>query len=323
MRFTADNVYSIAEQQGFQPVLVEKVLHLMGLLNEFTHHPYLKTRWCLKGGTALNLFIFPLPRLSVDIDVNYTGTVTLDGMLKERPLIEKSLQDIFSRAGFQVKRIPRDHAGGKWRLNYTSFTGQSGNLEVDVNFMLRQPLWTPVIMDSISLGDTKATGIPVLDIHELAGGKLAALFSRSQPRDLFDTYSISRLDTLDTAKMRTAFIVYGGMNRLDWRTISLQDIASDPELLKNRLLPTLHHEALGSEGDPASYGEYLIEQCAVFLSRLVPFTTDEMQFLDQLLEFGNIVPDLLTGDPALQKRIAHHPQLRWKALNVRKFKGLG
>ncbi|MFN2188831.1 MAG: nucleotidyl transferase AbiEii/AbiGii toxin family protein, partial [Candidatus Promineifilaceae bacterium] len=30
-------------------------------------------RVALKGGTTLNLFVFDVPQLSVDIDVNYVG----------------------------------------------------------------------------------------------------------------------------------------------------------------------------------------------------------------------------------------------------------
>jgi len=95
-------------------------------------------------------------------------------MLEDRPKVEQALGAVFSREGFTVKRIPIEHAGGKWRLNYQSFTGQSGNLEVDLNFMFRQPLWEVQSIDSRALGDFRARNIPVLDIHELAAGKLAA-----------------------------------------------------------------------------------------------------------------------------------------------------
>lgn len=51
--------------------MIEKVLHLLRLLQAMNTHPFLKGKWVLKGGTALNLFLFNLPRLSVDIDLNY------------------------------------------------------------------------------------------------------------------------------------------------------------------------------------------------------------------------------------------------------------
>ncbi len=54
-----------------------------------------------------------------------------------RPKVEQAAQAVFSREGFTTKRVPTEHAGGKWRLSYQSYTGQSGNLEVDLNFMFR------------------------------------------------------------------------------------------------------------------------------------------------------------------------------------------
>jgi predicted nucleotidyltransferase component of viral defense system len=46
---------------------------LLELLAGLESHPYLRGRLALKGGTALNVFVFDLPRLSVDIDLNYVG----------------------------------------------------------------------------------------------------------------------------------------------------------------------------------------------------------------------------------------------------------
>ncbi len=45
----------------------------MAILDGISIHPLLKDQWILKGGTALNLFFFDLPRLSVDIDLNHVG----------------------------------------------------------------------------------------------------------------------------------------------------------------------------------------------------------------------------------------------------------
>jgi hypothetical protein len=51
-------------------------------------HPFLKQRIVLKGGTALNAFVLHLPRLSVDIDLNYIGSSDREVMLAERPKAE-------------------------------------------------------------------------------------------------------------------------------------------------------------------------------------------------------------------------------------------
>lgn len=153
-------------------------MQLLNLLNILNSHPVLKGKLALKGGTALNLFVFDVPRLSVDIDLNYIGALDREEMLEDRSKVEQAMQAVFQREGFTVRRVLSDHAGGKWRLSYQSYTGDSENLEVDINFMFRQPLWDVVCIDLRPLGKFQAKNIPVFNSCELFSGKLAALFSR-------------------------------------------------------------------------------------------------------------------------------------------------
>ena len=61
----------------------------------------------------MNLFVFQVPRLSVDIDLDYVGSWSQNGMLEERPKIEKAIQDVLSRENFTVRRMPAELAAGK------------------------------------------------------------------------------------------------------------------------------------------------------------------------------------------------------------------
>lgn len=72
----------------FPPQTVDKVNRLFDLLQELSNHPDLRGKLAMHGGTALNLFVFDILRLSVDIDLSYVGAIDLDEMLRERPLIE-------------------------------------------------------------------------------------------------------------------------------------------------------------------------------------------------------------------------------------------
>jgi hypothetical protein len=258
----------------------------------------------------------------VDIDLNYIGKLDREEMLMDRPKLEQAAQAVFSREGLTTKRVPDEHAGGKWRLSYQSFTGQSGNLEVDLNFMFRQPLWDIQLADSQPLGDFQAKSIPVLDLHELAAGKLAALLARGQARDLFDCHRILNMDYLERDRLRIAFVVYGGMNRKDWRTVSIEDVDFNPAELTRLLTPTLDARAIQEQGSPAEFGACLVRECREGLSMVLPFNDAERQFLDLLLDRGEIDSTILTADKALQKCIQQQPLLEWKALNVRQYKGL-
>lgn len=94
------------------------------------------------------------------------------------------------RSGFNIKRVATEHAGGKWRLNYASVIQSGGNLEVDLSYLYRVILWPVSIKDSCQIGQYRTKQIPLLDIHELAAGKLAALMSRCASRDLYDVHRL-------------------------------------------------------------------------------------------------------------------------------------
>ncbi len=258
MRFSAPEILPAARANGFNEEVVEKVFHLMRLLNVLNKHPYLKGKWVLKGGTALNLFVLRHPRLSVDIDLNYVGALEREKMLEARPHMEQAVRAVFSREWFTVRRAPEEHAGGKWRLSYASYTGRSGSLEVDMNFMFRQPLWDIRHADSHPLGDFQARGIPLLDLHELAAGKLSALFSRTQARDLFDCHRILDSEGLERERLRIAFVVYGAMNRKDWRTVSIEGVDYDESELAGLLAPTLRVRRPAGQARLAEYGAQLL-----------------------------------------------------------------
>lgn len=308
---------------GFRVEMLEKVARLMGVLEGVRAHPFLRDRLALKGGTALNLFIFDVPRLSIDIDLNYLGTGDREQMMDERPKVERALEAVFSRENLQVRAMPVEHAGGKWWLRYESSRGRGGALEVDVNFMYRLPLWQPRRLDSRLVGRWRVKDVLVMDIHELVAGKLCALLARQRARDLFDSHQLLSLDGLDPARLRIAFVVYGAMSRRDWRQVSIEDVGMDPAELANQLLPVLRHGALKGTAETAKYGPMLVEGCQRLLSVVLPLTDKERAFLDLLLDRGQVDASLLTSDESLRERVRGQPLLRWKSLNVRRRAGSG
>jgi predicted nucleotidyltransferase component of viral defense system len=305
---------------GFREDYLEKSIRLLYLLEAIKDDLFLRSRLVLKGGTALNLFIMELPRLSVDIDLNYIGSPEREVMLEERPLVERTFQAICGRERFRVRRIPSDHAGGKWLLRFDSTLGRGSSLELDINFLLRIPLWDPAIIDSQALGDHQVIGIAVLDKHELMAGKAVALLSRRAARDLFDCHGLPRALSLDADKLRLTFVVYGGMSRRDWRDVSLDDIGYDINELHNVLLPTLRKDYASEIKDVRSWADRLVLECREELSALLPLRANEVDFLTSLNEEGEILPGLLTSDKDLARKIERQPGLLWKAQNVKEYR---
>lgn len=322
MNLTPQDVSREVASTGFGGEPLEKVFRLMALLDALNSHPYLKTRVALKGGSALNLFYFDVPRLSVDVDLNYVGAADRETLLAERPRLEQAVHAVCSREGLTVRRMPSEHAGGKWRLTYVGSTGSPGNLELDVNFMLRTPLWSPQIADCRPVGSFRAAPVTVLDLHELAAGKLAALLSRSANRDIYDAHRLLVAPALDHLRLRLAFVVYGGMNRKDWRTVSPEDVKGDPAGARHDLVPMLRAGAAPARGEVAAWLDRLVAECRERLAVVLPLRARELEFLERLNGAGDLAPMVLTDDAAMQAILRDHPGLKWKALNVRKRLGL-
>lgn len=322
MNFSLEELQSEATVTGFPVETLDKVIRLIELLNALQSHPFLKNRIVLKGGTALNLFVFDVPRLSVDIDLNYVGSADREVMLAERGKIEQAIAAVCGREGFSIRRVPNAHAGGKWRLGYMNALDRNANLEIDVVFTLRVPLWPIQVRDSNPVGAFMARGIPVLDIHELAAGKLCALFTRHASRDLFDAHALLGRDDLDRGKLRLGFVVYGACSRRDWRTVSPEDIGCDHRELQRQLVPVLRRDVIPSGDDIGTWIEQLVQECRKRAGQILPLEDHEHEFLVRVNEQGEIAPELLTRDDELAARIRQHPQLLWKIKHVRKHKEL-
>jgi predicted nucleotidyltransferase component of viral defense system len=313
-----------AAATGFDPEALEKVIHLLGLLDAINRHPFLARKLALKGGTALNLFIFDVPRLSVDIDLNYVGAAGREAMLTERPQIIEAISEVCTGQGLTVRKIRQEHAGCTWLLRYDSALSQRGSLKVDLNFMFRIPLWPAEVMTSRSIGTRQVSGVLVMDLHELAAGKLAALLSRRTSRDLFDAYELLVRGlpdrSLDPVRLRLALLVYGAINRVDWRTVTADGIGEATQDIESYLLPLLKRDSLESLGPPATWGARLVQECQKALGAVLPLTVNERTFLERLLEHGEIDPSLVTQNADLAERIRQHPGLAWKALNVKNYR---
>ncbi len=122
-------------------------------------------------------------------------------------------------------------------------------------------------------------------------------------------------------KLSRERIVYGAMNRKDWRTVSVDDIRYGAAELANELTPVLRIDEPGYVREPERWASRVVEECRQAISVVLPFTQREREFLDHILDHGDIDPSLITDDEEMMKKIQNHPGLQWKALNVKQFKG--
>jgi hypothetical protein len=190
------------------------------------------------------------------------------------------------------------------------------------------PRQTPIALGAVGASEVLGRRLRplliygVLDLHELTAGKLAALLARSASRDVFDAHALLVTPDLDPAKLRLGFVVYGGINRKDWRTVSTTDVTADANEVQMELVPMLRAARAPAKRDVAAWAEKLVAECRERLSLVLPLNDQETEFLRRLNDQGEIAPELLTADPAMQVTVREHPGLKWKALNVRRHRGL-
>ena len=319
---SAQTLQRLADETGHQAGTLEKVLRLLDLLQEIARDRVLADRLVLKGGTALNLFHLGLDRLSVDIDLNYVGALDRAAMEAERPDVDAALDRLFASKGYGIRRRPDEHAGGKWLARYASSLGGNATLEVDVNYMARQPLFGMARTESLPLGGMRAKDVLVLDLHEIVAGKLVALIDRHAARDLFDARRILSIDGLDWDRIKAAVLALGASGRRDWRTRSIDAIEGDPREFRQKLAICLPRDRLATRGDVDAWIEETVALCRERFAFLFDLTANERAFLDGVLDRGEIDAGLLDVAPEIRVRIEAMPMLAWKTRHVREHRGL-
>jgi len=176
------------------------------LLTQVAPLVFVDDTFALKGGTAINLFVRDMPRLSVDLDLVFPDhTLPRDQALARIDDAIRQAAERLKRHGFQTY-MPAADAGE------TKLLVRRGRIEVkiEVNFVLRgtvQPVrpasLAPVARD-ILMADLE---IPLVALEDLYGGKLVAALDRQHPRDLFDVMQLFEHEGI-TPGIRRAFVVY-------------------------------------------------------------------------------------------------------------------
>jgi hypothetical protein len=188
--------------------------------------------------------------------------------------------------------------------------------------MARQPLFGATRMNSVPLGDARARDVLVLDIHEIVAGKLVALIDRHAARDLFDARRILSIHGLDWSRIKAAVLALGASGRRDWRTMSVDAIKGDPRELRQKLAICLPRDRFAGKGDVDAWVDETVALCRERFAFLFILTANESEFLDGVLDRGEINAGLLDIAPDIRARIGAMPMLGWKCQHIRKHRDL-
>ena len=165
--------------------------------------------FALKGGTAINLFVRNLPRISVDIDLVYLPVderdVSLRGISSALIRISRNIESMIPGA----KVTPRKTKGSDF-LSGLFVQRQETIVKIEPNLVIRGSVYPPVrkvISPKVAELFEISAECQLLSENELYAGKICAALDRQHPRDLFDILMLFRYGNFN-ASMRKAFIVY-------------------------------------------------------------------------------------------------------------------
>jgi predicted nucleotidyltransferase component of viral defense system len=260
--------------------------------------------FAMKGGTAINLFVQDMPRLSVDIDVVYTPRQTP----REQAL--KAISDeLDAIAGRLVRLDLTTRKVNSRNLGDTKLLIENAEsqIKVEVNVVFRgtvlpierHPL-SPKTADLFSV----ALELPVLAPAELYGSKLVAAMDRQHPRDLFDVLKMFESGGLSDAAVECFVTYLAGHNRPTHEVLfgNEKDIAHE-----------YHQHFVGMTTEPVSLDVLLATRARLREELPRRLTGQHKQFLTGL---ARAQPDwtLLQSPHASEL-----PALRWKLGNLQTF----
>jgi predicted nucleotidyltransferase component of viral defense system len=259
--------------------------------------------FALKGGTAINLFVRDLPRLSVDLDLVYLPVADRESSLA-------AVRDGLGRIGDQLERLGLHVArqllkDGK-RLVVSEGTSA---IKIEVSPVLRGTVFEPE-RRSVSPAVEKRFGFAEMQLvsaADLYAGKIAAALDRQHPRDLFDVHFLFENGGIDDDLLR-AFLVY--LVSHDRPAVELldpnrQDIALPYE-----------HEFVGMTIDEIPL-DTLLETRERLIAEIQRRARQHgpKRFLTS---FHTLEPDW--HSIGFDRNIGQLPAIRWKLLNLEKLR---
>ncbi|NQV36406.1 MAG: nucleotidyl transferase AbiEii/AbiGii toxin family protein [Candidatus Marinimicrobia bacterium] len=289
---------------------LEKALRLIDILRTFNSHPVLKDQFVLKGGTALNLFYLDVPRLSVDVDLNFIGELEREPSLRARQNIEVIIPAVFS-GEYKVECSRSSYANLQYKLSYITLHGGGDALKLDINFLERITILDKNILEFDKWGENLT--FPNLNLIELLTGKTRAFLTRYTARDLYDLYRINKLQIefdhgvlheLFLYALLTASESYSDLFPPKWEEISSADVVRNlhPMLIRG------DDPKVNSMKDGARH----------ILKHMIYLNETEIEIIEQFYTKGEIKLDSLFED-SLVERVSKSPAFQWKKKNLKRL----
>lgn len=298
-----------AKQHGFVRDTFEKVLRLKEILCYLNEEKYLREHLLLKGGTAINLTVFNLPRLSVDIDMDYTPNDTKEDMLKAREKITTLIKDYMKVEGYQLSKGSRfTHSLEAFYYQYQNAGGNRDMIKIELNYSLRAHILEPVHRRILSDAFDDGMTIRMVAPMEIFAAKGNALISRAAARDLYDWGNMIAENLFEDERdmFRKCFVFYATISadtvNSNFDTSAIDSLNFDK--IRRDLFPVL------SKKDNFMLDERK-RQAKDYIAEMLQLTESEQEYMDRFIA-KEYVPEFLFDDKEIVERIKNHPMAIWK-----------
>src|SRR5574344_2133189 len=298
-----------AKELGFVRDTFEKVCRLDKILQFLSSDPYIAGKVVLKGGTAINLTMMDLPRLSVDIDLDYIGNNDRGQMLAEKEEIRNLINRHMKANGYQLSLKSKSyHALDSLVYDYLNSGGAKDNLKIEINYMLRCHILEVQQREIRLPWQEEKNSVLCVNPIEIFGTKIVALLTRAAARDLYDVHNMIRFNLFDKGEIEllkqcVAFYSAVGAERAP-AGYSFQNVGNiTQQKIKTDLYPVMR---LGDRFSLEEVQKEIIDTLSV-----MRMTTDaEKNFWAQFNE-GTYKPELILPGEMLDK-VREHPIALWK-----------
>lgn len=255
--------------------------------------------FALHGGTAINLFVRDMPRLSVDIDLTYVP-------VEDRASSLRHIDEALERT---KKRIESVIAGSRVQhkkdIGKLIVSGNGAEIKLEVNLVGRGVIAEPVKMplcDKAQAEFNAFVAVPVVPIGQLYGGKICAALDRQHPRDLFDVkYLLENEGFSEQVKA-------GFMLCLLASDRPLHEMIA-PNFQDQRA--TLANQFAGMTAEEFTYEHFEQARAALVKAMRASITSKDLEFL---LSVHDVTPDWSIYD------YERFPAVQWKLQNLQKLK---
>lgn len=296
-----------AQRLAFNRDMFEKVVRLAEILRYMAEDPLLNTALALKGGTAINLTIFDLPRLSVDIDLDYAFNNSLEKMREERSEITRIIQRYMIGEGYELSAKSKSyHSLDSFVYAFTNSASVRDNIKIEINYSLRchiLPLVEQRFLPLDVFGNPEVLCVAPLEIF---ASKVVALLTRTAARDLFDIDQMVTLQYIpqtDVSLFRRCIVFYTAVSSNEYDlTLERLSILTKYKI-RTDLQPVLRKRDWFDL--PTA-----LERTKQFLENLLVLEPEEADFLT-LFRGGQYKPELLFEGMMLH-RVRNHPMAVWR-----------